>query len=622
MAFNAILVYRLDLIFFFLVSLLLMGAAHWIRIRRGSRQGMPFWVWSIWALFMAASLFLAEKSGIDEEKQILGMIEGMAPTYAEEMKRLGHEKISVDTPADDPTYLSLIAAEKSWLKSNQMVSDIYTFGKDKDGRVVLLVDSETDYNRNGKYDEDREGRTEIGELFPQQDAVVLKALNGEKSLDLTPYSDRWGTWVSVYYPMTDSQGRPHGALGVDYAAEEWISAVLMNRITVLAFAFMGVLILIGYGLADSIFRSKDIYFKALIENALDVVTVLDTRGRVMFESPSIHTVLGYLPSEMVGKIAFDFIHPDDLPDVIEVFGKVVKSAGETHRVKFRFRHQDGSWRFMESVATNLSHNPNVKGVIVNSRDITESKRAQEELEASRVISIQQSKMASLGEMASGIAHEINTPLGVITGRAEQMKKILSEMKADASLTQCAEVIRDMSMRIAKIVRSLRSFSRDASKDPFVRTPLQTVIDDAVSISMEKFKNHGIELNIEKIPDTAFDCRAAEISQVLINLLSNAFDAVESAPKEKKVLIAASADTDFITIRISDTGPGVEAELKEKIFDPFFTTKQIGKGTGLGLSICRSIVEAHGGEIFYTSSGSGACFTLRLPKCHERQERAA
>lgn len=612
---------RLDLILFILLSFLLMLAMHSIRKYRGSSKGMPAGLWIVWAVLMIGTAVLSEKSGQDEKAQIISMLEGFAPTYAQEMEKMGHDKITIRTGSGDETYLRLIEAEKRWLKMNPIVSDIYTIGRGENGEAVLLVDSETDYNHNGKFDEEREQRTKIGEPFPQQNTRFQKALEGNVVFETTPYSDRWGTWVTVHYPIRDAQGKAYAVLAVDYDARTWVSAILLNRLSVFGFSFMAVLILVGYGLADSILRSRDRYFRALIENGLDIVTVLDSEGLVMYESPSIFTVLGYRDTELNGKRAFDYIHQDDVPAVMETFAKI-RETGECHSVKFRFRHKDGSWRYLESRAMDFVGDPDVRGVIVNSRDISENVKAQHDLEMQRLTSLQHSKMASLGEMASGIAHEVNTPLGVIIGKIEQLRRFLAQPQGNsADAASHVDSIQEMVMRIAKIIRSLRSFSRNASEDPFSRALLPHIIEDAVSICSERFKNHGIRLSVAQIPGIPVECRPAEITQVLLNLLSNAFDAVEAQSRDKWVSIEAVQDDNDVKILIADSGPGISPDVMERIFEPFFTTKPVGKGTGLGLSICRGIVEAHGGRISVSGHAGDNRFCVTLPKFHGTKKAA-
>jgi signal transduction histidine kinase/ActR/RegA family two-component response regulator len=169
-----------------------------------------------------------EQAGRRETDRLKAMLEGIAPTYARESENLGHALLAADCAPDDPVYLELIAAQKRWLDANHSVADVYTFRKRDDGTVILCVDSETDYDRDGAYTEEREQRTAFGEEY-EGDPILERAFQGEASFDAELYTDRWGTWVSAYEPLRDSAGRVEAVLGVDYAAEDWVSAARSAR---------------------------------------------------------------------------------------------------------------------------------------------------------------------------------------------------------------------------------------------------------------------------------------------------------------------------------------------------------------------------------------------------------
>jgi signal transduction histidine kinase/ActR/RegA family two-component response regulator len=180
--------------------------------------------WVVSWLALACGWLFVERAGERRLSQLQRMVEGLAPTYARELSHLGHERISFDTPADDPLYLSMIEAQKRWLKANSAIADIYTFRLDEAGRVRLLVDSETDYDRDGVITGDRESRTEIGELFQETpDNALAAAFSGKPVFDREPFTDRWGVWVAAYEPMLDSSGRVEAVLGCDFPAEHWVA---------------------------------------------------------------------------------------------------------------------------------------------------------------------------------------------------------------------------------------------------------------------------------------------------------------------------------------------------------------------------------------------------------------
>jgi signal transduction histidine kinase/CheY-like chemotaxis protein len=222
------------LLFVAIVLSAFLGIDVWLqRPARGGR--MPKFVWLIVFLILAIGWFLIEAAGIHEKLRIENMVKGFAPTYAQEMSLMGHERINLDTPPEDPLYLNMIAAEIRWLKANPLVHDIYTFKKLPDGHIALMVDSETDYDHNGKYEGLRESRTPIGEIYEQADETLQRAFTGVPTFDSNPTTDRWGTWVSAFIPMFDAQGRVDGVLGVDYDAADWESAFRRGRLVVMGF---------------------------------------------------------------------------------------------------------------------------------------------------------------------------------------------------------------------------------------------------------------------------------------------------------------------------------------------------------------------------------------------------
>jgi len=168
-------------------------------------------------------------------------------------------------------------------------------------------------------------------------------------------------------------------------------------------------------------------------------------------------------------------------------------------------------------------------------------------------------------------------------------------------------------RIGKIVHGLRNFARDGEGEPFQPAEVFRIVDETMSLCLERFKNHNVKVMISSIPhDLILECRQVQVSQVLLNLLSNAFDAVENQP-ERWVKLECVDGKDHIDIRVTDNGPGIDKEVQDKIFQPFFTTKPLGKGTGLGLSIARGIVDSHGGSLQLELNGTSTCFMIRLPK---------
>lgn len=225
-----------------------------------------------------------------------------------------------------------------------------------------------------------------------------------------------------------------------------------------------------------------------------------------------------------------------------------------------------------------------------------------------------SKMSSLGEMAGGVAHEINNPLAVIISLAEQIDELAAENQIDpATLREMTGKVIRTSNRIAKIVQGLRTFSRDGSRDQFKAVNVRKLVEETLSFCEERFRQHGLALNVDPFPaDLAFEGRATEMSQVLLNLLNNAYDATDGKQNRWIRISVRSLETK-IEIRVIDSGAGIPEAAQSKIFQPFFTTKEIGKGTGMGLSISAGIVKGHRGELSVDPTHPNTCFVIHLPK---------
>jgi signal transduction histidine kinase len=227
---------------------------------------------------------------------------------------------------------------------------------------------------------------------------------------------------------------------------------------------------------------------------------------------------------------------------------------------------------------------------------------------------QSAKMAALGEMAGGIAHEINNPLQVLVTAAENLMELSDSKEVDkAYLKKMSQMVMKTAMRIEKTVKGLRFFARENSKDGKDMVDLKNIIEDTLSFCRERMITHGVQLEVN-IPDEAMVIYSnpVGISQVVLNLLNNAYDAVVESEGPWIRVSAERTPGGQVLVMVTDSGHGLPPEIKDRIMEPFFTTKAFGKGTGLGLSVSKGIIESHQGRLFLDDNCPNTRFVIELP----------
>ena len=236
----------------------------------------------------------------------------------------------------------------------------------------------------------------------------------------------------------------------------------------------------------------------------------------------------------------------------------------------------------------------------------------DELSKQKNLLLESAKFQSLGQMASNLAHDINNPLFTIQGKLHQIRNLFSQDQLD--LEKCDNIIEEVEstiLRLSQIVKGISTFARQGQGDQMVSVSADELVRGIVLLGSDRIVQAGITFDIKIAPETRVICYPSYISQVLINLLNNAIDALEYA-EVKLILVEASIVDKWVEIHIKDSGAGVPAEIESKIFDSFFTTKKYGKGTGLGLSISKGLVEIHEGSLKYQRTGNMTDFVVRLP----------
>lgn len=266
---------------------------------------------------------------------------------------------------------------------------------------------------------------------------------------------------------------------------------------------------------------------------------------------------------------------------------------------------------MKDEAITLANEQLEQKVVERTAELQASIQKQEETYS---MLVQASKMSSLGEMAGGIAHEINNPLATLKILAEQIQGLLEEEPLDVpALTERAGVIINTVTRISTVITGMLSFSRTSEDIPMEDAFISDIISNTLVFCAEKLKKYEIALEVTDYPkDLRVHCRGNQVSQVLLNLLNNAKDAIASYTEAKWIRIEIREVGSDICLRVSNCGPKIPTEVAQKIFRPFFTTKPVGKGTGLGLSISQRILGDHKGSLSLDLDVPQTCFVMRLP----------
>lgn len=308
------------------------------------------------------------------------------------------------------------------------------------------------------------------------------------------------------------------------------------------------------------------------------------------------------------------VHPDDLAGVEASFERAV--AGKTQdSVEFRVIRPDGSIRHVSSVeGAVLDEHDNVVRLVGTTVDITERKKMEKQIEASREQVATSARLSALGMMAGGVAHEINNPLAIIHASAADLLRHTKEEGAvsPAIVVRNSQRILETANRITRIIKSMRQLAREGSQDRFRPVSVAKIVEDTLEVCKERFRHHSVQLFAPDVnPGLTVPCREVQVEQVLLNLLQNAFEAVVNQPGEKWIRLEVTEDGGAAMFSVIDSGPGVPSELRNQIMEPFFTTKEVGQGTGLGLSLSRTIIEEHGGKLELTENAGHSCFSFSL-----------
>jgi len=350
---------------------------------------------------------------------------------------------------------------------------------------------------------------------------------------------------------------------------------------------------------------KDAYNRAVIDAIPGFVSWVDDDLTYLGVNQHLCDFFNKVPSDFIGK---ELGHVNDTGR--DLGQSLFESNKDIIQAETSF---DYNYETHYNYMTMKKYNGGRNAVLI-SIDITKLKHAEMQVRKEQARAEGNAKLAAYGEMAAGIAHEINNPLSIITGVSYRLGTLVKKERLTIeSVLDLLPRIENGVDRITKIIRGMKNLARDGEGDPMESATVREIVDDALTLHYKKCQNLDIKLTVDFLdPYLSLKCQRVQISQIFVILLNNAIDAIDSY-EEKWINITATDAGENVVFGVQDSGPGIPEDIQEKIFKPFFTTKKLGKGTGLGLSLVTKIVDSHQGGFSLDSKAANTKFLISLPK---------
>jgi len=339
----------------------------------------------------------------------------------------------------------------------------------------------------------------------------------------------------------------------------------------------------------------------LLESFPDLILVIDLEERYTFVSSRVHDLLGCEPQDMLGKRISEIA--DHSPEMASLYHDLVAGKQVFASAEYGAKHNDGSWRTMRAAGSQLvDPDAKISGVIISVRDITVERKLEQQI-------VQSERLAAMGAMIGGVAHELNNPLTAIMGVSE----LLQDTETSEGSRKQLAILQQQARRAAEIVQNLTYFSRPPAPGKS-KINLVEVVERTLNLHAYSLRKNNITVDFLKeagVPYALGDPH--QLMQVFLNLILNAEHAIRDARDKGTLRIRLGKSENSVWVSFHDDGPGIPKENLPSIFDPFYTTKRPGRGTGLGLSICKSVMKEHSGSIEAANTpDGGAVFTVTLP----------
>ncbi len=344
-----------------------------------------------------------------------------------------------------------------------------------------------------------------------------------------------------------------------------------------------------------------------------IITATDPGGKINYSNKNFQVLTGYMQEELIGRnhnIIKSGFHP---PEFYRDMWKTLQEK-KAWRGQICNKTKSGEIYWVDSyIVPILDAQGEIYKYVSFKFDITHNKTNEALLETEKIKNIKLARLSAIGEMAGGIAHEINNPLTIVSGLLTMISMKLNSKNPTEEIPKILisiEKTQAQVSRMTKIISGLREFSKTDETQAFEKIQLNSVIKNVTDLVNDKLDNLAINLE-SKIQDITFTANQLQIEQVILSLLNNSIEAINKLP-HPWIKIEVQIFKDYFEISITDSGPGLSPEVAQSVMQPFFTTKDIGKGTGLGLSISHEIIQRHGGELYIDSHSANTRFVIKLP----------
>jgi PAS domain S-box-containing protein len=424
------------------------------------------------------------------------------------------------------------------------------------------------------------------------------------------------------FPLFVATGAKEAAVFAPWRDQAWLIGL---RTLLTSIAVLVLIALAAWGLArrERAMERSEKRFRAMIEHSADAMLLTRPHaGGILYVSPTFERLTGYRLEDVRGTQYLHLIHPEHHEASVRQRDETLRIPGKVVVQEVRIRHKEGGWRWVENTISNLLHEPGIRAVVMNLRDITERKQADAERARLEQRLRQAEKMEAVGRLAGGIAHDFNNILGGILGYAEML---VEATPAGSPQRRYAQNVLTAATRASALVEQILSYSRSQRGK---RVPVE--LDRIVAETLELVRGslgHGIRLET-RLPEAPLYVVGdpTQLHQIMMNLCTNAIHAMGEHGTLRVSLDPADIDADrvfqhttlhagrYARLTVADSGSGMDATTLTRLFEPFFTTKEVGKGTGLGLSLVYGIVTDSAGAIDVASTqGHGSSFAIYLPR---------